>query len=81
MNYAMDHYDSSPEQLEPGINQTHLIVSFTRQAIIDSLMAEVEGIPSEEQESIGDQLAAARAARRAGAGVADSSPRAKQRRR
>ena len=42
MNYAMNHYDSPPEQLEPGINQTHLIVSFTRQAIIDSLMAEVE---------------------------------------
>ena len=42
MNYAMEHYDSTPEQLEPGINQTHLIVGFTRQAIIDSLMAEVE---------------------------------------
>lgn len=42
MNYAMEHYNSSPEQLEPGINQTHLIVGFTRQAVIDSLMAEVE---------------------------------------
>ena len=42
MNYAMDHYESTPEQLEPGINQTHLIVSFARQAIIDSLIAEVE---------------------------------------
>ena len=42
MNYAMEHYDSTPEQLEPGIDKTHLIVGFTRQAIIDSLMAEVE---------------------------------------
>ncbi len=42
MNYALEHYDSTPEKLEPGINQTHLIVGFTRQAIIDSLMAEVE---------------------------------------
>jgi hypothetical protein len=42
MNYALEHYDSTPEKLEPGINQTHLIVTFTRQAIIDSLMAEVE---------------------------------------
>ena len=42
MNYAMEHYDKTPEQLEPGIDQTHLIVGFTRQAIIDSLMAEVE---------------------------------------
>jgi hypothetical protein len=42
MNYAMEHYDRTPEQLEPGIDQTHLIVGFTRQAIIDSLMAEVE---------------------------------------
>lgn len=42
MNYAMEHYESTPEQLEPGIDRTHLIVTFTRQAIIDSLMAEVE---------------------------------------
>ena len=42
MNYAMEHYDKTPEQLEPGIDQTNLIVGFTRQAIIDSLMAEVE---------------------------------------
>jgi hypothetical protein len=42
MNYAMEHYDRTPEQLEPGIDQTHLIVGFARQAIIDSLMAEVE---------------------------------------
>ena len=42
MNYAMEHYESTPEQLEPGIDRTHLIVSFARQAIIDSLMAEVE---------------------------------------
>jgi len=42
MNYAMEHYNRTPEQLEPGIDQTHLIVGFTRQAIIDSLMAEVE---------------------------------------
>jgi hypothetical protein len=42
MNYALEHYDSTPEKLEPGINQTHLIVGFTRQAVIDSLMAEVE---------------------------------------
>ena len=42
MNYAMEHYDSTPEKLEPGIDKTHLIVGFTRQAIIDSLMAEVE---------------------------------------
>jgi hypothetical protein len=42
MNYALEHYDSTPEKLEPGINQTHLIVGFARQAIIDSLMAEVE---------------------------------------
>ena len=42
MNYAMEHYDKTPEQLESGIDQTHLIVGFTRQAIIDSLMAEVE---------------------------------------
>ena len=42
MNYALEHYDSTPEQLEPGINQTHMIVGFTRQAVIDSLMAEVE---------------------------------------
>jgi hypothetical protein len=44
MNYAMEHYDRTPEQLEPGIDQTHLIVGFTRQAIIDSLMAEGEVI-------------------------------------
>jgi hypothetical protein len=42
MNYALEHYDRSPEQLEPGIDQTHLIVGFARQAVIDSLMAEVE---------------------------------------
>jgi hypothetical protein len=42
MNYAMDHYDRTPEQLEPGIDQTHLIVGFARQGVIDSLMAEVE---------------------------------------
>ena len=42
MNYALKHYDRSPEQLEPGIDQTHLIVGFARQAVIDSLMAEVE---------------------------------------
>jgi hypothetical protein len=42
MNYAMEHYESTPEQLEPGIDRTHLIVAFARQAIIDSLMAEVE---------------------------------------
>ena len=42
MNYALEHYDRTPEQLESGIDQTHLIVGFTRQAIIDSLMAEVE---------------------------------------
>jgi hypothetical protein len=42
MNYALERYDRSPEQLEPGIDQTHLIVGFARQAVIDSLMAEVE---------------------------------------
>lgn len=42
MNYAMEHYDTPPERLEPGINGTHLIVGLTRQAVIDSLMAEVE---------------------------------------
>jgi hypothetical protein len=42
MNYALEHYDRSPEQLEPNIDQTHLIVGFARQAVIDSLMAEVE---------------------------------------
>ena len=42
MNYALEHYDRSPEELEPGIDQTHLIVGFTRQAMIDSMMAEVE---------------------------------------
>jgi hypothetical protein len=42
MNYALENYESTPEKLEPGINQTYLIVGFTRQAIIDSLMAEVE---------------------------------------
>ena len=42
MNYAMENYDSTPEQLEPGIDRTHLIVTFARQAVIDSLMAEVE---------------------------------------
>ena len=42
MNYAMQNYDSTPEQLEPGIDQTHLIVTFARQAVVDSLMAEVE---------------------------------------
>ena len=42
MNYALEHYDSTAEKLELGINQTHLIVGFARQAIIDSLMAEVE---------------------------------------
>ena len=42
MNYAMEHYETPPEKLEPGINGTHLIVGFTRQAVIDSMMAEVE---------------------------------------
>jgi hypothetical protein len=42
MNYALEHYDSTPEQLEPSIDRTHMIVGFTRQAMLDSIMAEVE---------------------------------------
>jgi hypothetical protein len=42
MNYAMDHYEGKPESLEESIDRTHLIVSFARQAVIDSIMAEVE---------------------------------------
>lgn len=56
MNYAMEHYDSTPEQLEPGINQTHLIVAFTRQAVIDSLMAEVEVMTFRNANDKGHQI-------------------------
>jgi len=42
MNYAMNHYQGKPESLEDSIDRTHLIVSFARQAVIDSMMAEVE---------------------------------------
>ena len=42
MNYAMEHYDTPPERLEAGINGTHHIVALCRQAVIDSVMAEVE---------------------------------------
>lgn len=42
INYALTQYDSTPEQLEPSIERTHMIVAFTRQAMLDSIMAEVE---------------------------------------
>ena len=42
MNYALEHYSGKPESIEASVDRTHLIVSFTRQAIIDSIMAEVE---------------------------------------
>ena len=42
MNYAIDHYEGKPDALEDSIDRTHLIFSFVRQAVIDSMMAEVE---------------------------------------
>lgn len=42
MNYALEHYSGKPESIEASVDRTHLIVSFARQAIIDSIMAEVE---------------------------------------
>lgn len=42
MNYALENYSGKPESIEASVDRTHLIVSFARQAIIDSLMAEVE---------------------------------------
>ena len=42
MNYALENYSGKPESIEASVDRTHLIVSFARQAIIDSIMAEVE---------------------------------------
>lgn len=42
MNYALDNYKGAPESLEASVERTHLIVSFARQAALDSLNAEVE---------------------------------------
>lgn len=42
MNYALENYSGSPESIEASVDRTHLIVSFARQAIVDSIMAEVE---------------------------------------
>ncbi len=42
MNYALNNYKGSPESLEASVDNTHLIVSFARQAVVDSLNAEVE---------------------------------------
>ena len=42
MNYALENYSGKPDSIEASVDRTHLIVSFARQAVIDSLMAEVE---------------------------------------
>lgn len=42
MNWAIEHYDGSIESIEASVDKTHLIVSFARQAVVDSIMAEVE---------------------------------------
>jgi hypothetical protein len=42
MNYALENYSGAPDSLEASVERTHLIVSFARQAAIDTLNAEIE---------------------------------------
>ena len=41
MNHAMSEYQTPVEKLEPAIDRTHLIVEYTRQAVIEALESEV----------------------------------------
>jgi len=42
MNYALENYSGNPDSLEAGVDRTHLIVAFARQAAIDAVMAEID---------------------------------------
>lgn len=41
MNYALENYKGKPKQLEESVDRTHRIIEIAREAIKDSLDAEI----------------------------------------